>query len=302
MDVRITGFAGINNLQDKTRLKMPTIEQESPAECRNIVNTDISDTFSLSSRGGFSKVYTGVPHSFDPNGSGYFVDGTFKLLYPDATATLGYRTASLCSLLAPLNRMSYALCNYLTVCSNGVDLFMAQNGVIMPFLAPTEDFKIPIRPAQVVAFFKRRLYYAIGPALLCSDADNIEQSDTRDPKFEFNSNINMVMPLDNGIIVGADKIYWLAGRGAIELKNNGVAYDGQAVEGTDRVYDGALVGKASKWGAFRSTDGVCLCNDSGQVENVTLDTIIPQGGQSGTALIRENAGQGNNINQYISWV
>jgi hypothetical protein len=293
MELQITGLAGVNNLQDSTQLRGPVVGNPSGvAECVDISNFDIDDKYGATTRQGKGLVYAGTPHSLDPHGSGYFVEGTFKLLLPDYTAV------SLCSLSDSTSPMSYAPVNYLTVCSNGVDLFMAQSGAIMQFLVPTLPHKVPILPAQIVAFYKRRLYYAVGQTLYPSDADNIEQSDTRDKPLKFNANINMVMPLDNGIWVGADKIYWLAGRTFEDFSIPGDGYNGVAVKGTDRVFDGSLIGGSGKVGIFTSNDGICLCFDNGQIQNMTLNQIGYTAQTKGSALIRKS----NGLNQYISWV
>jgi len=290
---QLPGFAGTNNVQDAKRLNGPVVGNPSVApESAMISNFDITDTKSAVTRDGNTKVYTGTPHSLDPNGSGYFVETTFKLLLPT------YSAVSLCSLLAPTLPMSYAKCNYLTVCSNGVDLFMAQSNTIMQFMAPTAQFKVPILPAQHVAFFNRTLYYAVGNVLYPSDTDNIEQSDTRAPTFVFNAPITMVMPLDNGIVVGADKVYWLAGQVPEELTSLGDGYDGTAVAGTGVVFDASLFGGSGKIGMFTANNGICLCTNSGQIQNLTLNKIGFTAQQQGAAIIRKK----NGCNQYLTWV
>jgi hypothetical protein len=290
---QLPGFAGTNNVQDASRLNGPVVGNPSVApESAMISNFDITDTGSAVTRDGSTKVYTGTPHSLDPNGSGYFVESTFKLLLPN------YSAVSLCSLLAPTLPMSYAKCNYLTVCSNGVDIFIVENNIVSAFAVPTVEFKVSILPAQHIAFFGRRLYYAVGHVLYYSDADNIEQSDTRDPPFVFNAPITMVMPLDNGIVVGADKVYWIAGQIPEEMAKPNDTYDGTAVAGTDVVFDAKLFGGSGKIGMFTANDGICLCTDSGQIQNLTLSKIGFTAQQHGTAIIRKK----NGCNQYLTWV
>lgn len=291
LDVFIAGFAGTDNVQDAARLQI----KDGLAECAMISNFDISDTYSAITRQGTDLIYSGTPHSFDPNGSGYFVEGNyFKQLMPDYTV---YTFPGV--LKAPYLPMSYTKVNYLTVCSNSVDLFMIENGVISAFRTPTTNFKLPILPAQIVAFFGRRLYYAVGNVLYYSDADNIEQSDTRDDPFVFNKPITMVLPLDNGIYVGADKVYWLSGQAPEEMAiPPGSGYDGAVVAGTGISFDASLVGGTGKIGMFTATDGFCLGSDNGQVQNLTLNKIAFVDGHRGAALIRKSG----DFNQYISWV
>ena len=288
IDVFIAGLAGTNNVQDAARLQI----ENGLAECAMISNFDVSDTYSAMTRQGKGMIYSGTPHSFDPNGSGYFVEGNyFKQLMPNYSAVI------LGTLKAPYLPMSYAPVNYMTVCSNGVDLFIVENGVVSAFKTPTANFKLPILPVQIVAFFSRRLYYAVGNVLYYSDADNIEQSDTRDDPFVFNKLITMVLALDNGIYVGADKVYWLAGKAPEDFQINGVAYDGGVVTGTGVAFDASLVGGTGKIGMFTATDGICIGTDSGQVQNLTLNKIAFADGHRGAALIRKSG----DFNQYISW-
>jgi hypothetical protein len=291
LDVFIAGFAGTDNVQDAARLKI----ENGLAGCAMISNYDISDTYSAITRQGTGKIYSGTPHSFDPNGSGYFVEGNyFKQLMPDYTV---YTFP--CVLKAPYLPMSYTKVNYLTVCSNSVDLFIIENGVISAFRTPTATFKEAIQAAQIVFFFGRRLYYVIGNVLYYSDADNIEQSDTRDDPFVFNKPIMMVLPLDNGIYVGADKVYWLSGQAPEEMTiPPGSGYDGAVVAGTGISFDASLVGGTGKIGMFTATDGICLGADNGQVQNLTLNKIAFTDGHRGAALIRKSG----DFNQYISWV
>jgi hypothetical protein len=204
--------------------------------------------------------------------------------------------------------MSYTPVNYMTVCSNGVDLFIVENGVVSAFSIPQPQFvlvnginmqlKTAILAAQIVAFYMRRLWYAVGPALYFSDADNIEQSDVRDDPFVFNKLITMVLPLDNGIYVGADKVYWLAGREPEEMTiPPGSGYDSTVVAGTGIAFDGNIAGGTGKIGMFTTTDGICLGADNGQVQNLTLNKIAFADGHRGAAIIRKSG----DFNQYISW-
>jgi len=300
MDVQleITGFAGMNNFEDAKRLKGPTVSSKSmTAECASIINADIDDTMAAILRQGVTLQHaTTTAHSLDPSGSGYYVDGTFNIINPD------YSITPLYYLQNSVNKMSYTKVNYLTVCSNGVDLFMAQGPAIMQFTTPTALNKGPIKPATIVRHYQRRLWYAIGPMLFYSDPDNIEQRDTREKPFVFKAPIDMILPLDNGIYVGADKIYWLAGREPRQMSIPGVAYDMPAVAGTDRIFDGSLIKTGGKWGAFVATDGVCLCSDGGQITNVTMRKLLFSNGKYGSALIKKDAGVNGNINQYITWV
>jgi hypothetical protein len=107
----------------------------------------------------------------------------------------------------------------------------------------------------------------------------------------------MMLPLENGMYIGADKIYWLPGRAPEEFSSN-MVYDGQAIENTGVVVDGALLGGAGKTAVFTTTDGICIGTDGGQVTNETLSKVTFDNGHRGAALLRKS----DKMNQYIAWV
>jgi len=304
MEITVSGFAGINNLQDKRRLSGPKLgKQRAAAECRKIMNCDITDTLSAILRPGRSLALAGTPHSLwntKDETQAYFVDGTFKRLFAGAS----YTAASLRALSAPSLPLSYAEINYLIACSNGVDLFLVENGVASDFVFSSENFKERVMAGHILAAFNRRLYAALDNALYHTDADNIERLDERDDPFVFGSRISMVLPVGhNGMYVAADKVYWLSGRGPDEFTPV-EAYDIRAVEGTGIVIDGALLAgqdfpiQSGPACIFTAEDGICVGNDAGGVINLTSDTLGFTAQSRGAALIRK---QGD-FNQYISWV
>ena len=278
-DILITGFAGYNNVQDKRRLDMPTFgKSQGLAECRNIVNTDISNTFSAISRGGYALTYAGATEDIwstaDETQCYFRVGNILKRLMPD------FVTANPVWLLGSQLPLSYTEVNYLIACSNGFDLFLIENGIASYFTLPTEIYKLAVKSGHILAFYNRVLYLAVGNMVFRTDADNIEQFDVRKKPFVYNSKVTMMLPLENGMYIGADKVYWLSGR-APEDFNSNMAYDGQAIENTGLVVDGSLVGSAGKVGVFTATDGICIGTDGGQVVNETLNKVKFQNGRRG---------------------
>jgi hypothetical protein len=200
--------------------------------------------------------------------------------------------------------MSYAQVNYLTACSNGIDLFLIENGVAVEFAFSSETFKEAVLAGHMLACFNRRLFVAVDNALYYTDADDIQRLDERDDPIAFDSRINMVLPVGhNGMYVSADKVYWLRGRGADEFSIE-VACEGQAVERTGLAIDGALLAEpdfpiqSGPAAIFTTTLGICVGNDAGGVINLTQDSLGFTAQSRGAALIRKNG----EFNQYISWV
>jgi hypothetical protein len=305
MQITISGFAGMNNLQDKRRLGGPKVgKQRAPAECREIVNCDITDSLAALRRGGYSPALAGSPHSLwntPDETQAYFVDGTFKRLFAGSP---NYTAASLRALAAPTFPMSYAPVNYLIACSNGIDLFLIENGFTSDFVFSSAEFKEAVMAGHILAYFNGCLYVAVGNALYRTDPYDIQRLDERDDPFVFGEMITMVLPCGkNGMYVGADKVHWLSGRGPDEFTPSD-AYDGTVIEGTGLVLDGALLAEkdfpiqSGDAVIFTCADGICVGNDQGQVFNLTSDSLSFTAQQRGAALIRKNG----EFNQYISWV
>ncbi len=291
--VLITGFAGMNNAQDSSRLKGPAIGSPGPAECTELVNVDITDTLSVKRRGGVTKAYAGTPSCLWANREGteaYFVEGGYlKRLLPGNTAV------SVRALSSSLP-MSYTQVNYLTVCSNGTDLFIVQNGAVLEFTATSKRFKESVQAGHLLAYFNRRLYIAVDNVLWYTDADDIQRLDERDDPFAFPSRISMVLPLESGMYVMADKVYWLAGVSPLEFTLR-AAYDAAAEEGTGVVTDGFPLGVNGKVALFWA-GGICEGREGGQVVNHTADTLTVTQQSRGAAMVRKNG----EMRQYLVWV
>lgn len=289
----ITGFAGMNNAQDSARLKGPAIGNPSPVECTELINVDVTDTLSAKRRTGTTKAYAGTPSSFWANESGteaYFVEGGYlkRLLLGNTAVTVRALSST-----AP---MSYTQINYLVVCSNGVDLFMVQNGVALGFTSTSKRFKESVQSGHLVAYFNRRLYIAVDNVLWYTDADDIQRLDERDDPFVFPSRISMILPLATGIFVMADKVYWLAGASPLDFTLNTV-YDAAAEPGTGVVTDGFPLGVNGKVALFWA-GGICEGREGGQVTNHTADTLTVTQQSKGAAMVRKNG----EMRQYIVWV
>jgi hypothetical protein len=291
--IAITGFSGINNAQDAARLKGPSIGSPAPADCTEMVNVDITDTLSVARRTGTTKRYSGTPKDIWANADGteiYFTEGGYlKRLLPGNTA-VNIRA------LTSTEPMNYTQVNYLTVCSNGVDLFMVQNGVSMEFSATSKRFKESVQAGHCLAYFNRRLYIGVGNVLWYTDADDIQRLDERDDPMVFNGRIRMILPLESGMFVMADKVYWLAGLSPLEFTLR-TAYAKTAVTGSGVVTDGFPLGVNGKVALFWA-GGICEGREGGQVINHTADTITATQQERGAAVVRTTG----TMTQYLVWI
>lgn len=286
------GFVGMNNVQDPARLKGPT--RDNPyIEAADLVNVDVTDTFSVKRRPGRAKVYNGAPHSIWSDGKqAYFVEGSsLKRLWEN------YSAETIRALLAPSLPMVYCPVNYLVACSNGVDLFLIENGIASDFAFSSANFKERVLAGHILAEFGRRLYVAVDNAIYYTDADDIERLDERDDPFVFPSRITMILPMESGIFISADRLYWMGGKGPDEFTLQEVnSYP--AIEGTGIREDGKYLGIDGVSGPvalWTSEQGICLGLDNGTVENLTLGKIDFTAQKRGTAIVRKR----NGLNQYV---
>lgn len=294
--INIPGFLGMNNVQDKARLRQPT--RDNPyAEVAEIVNAEVTDTYSIRRRQGAGLVYPGTVHSLWSNGAeAYFVEGS-NIMRLFRSAAGSYGATALRALVAPTMPMSYWQVNNVTVCSNGIDLFFLENGSDFDFQAPTENFKEKTLAGHIVALFKRRLYVAVGSVLYYTDADDLERMDERDDPFAFPSLITMVRPLENGIYVSAGATYWMAGNSPDEFTLRLVDED-PAIKGSDVNVDAGLLGLNGVTGnvaMWTTKSGIMLGLDEGTTENLTDGRLSYDVGTAGSATILERDGS----NYYI---
>lgn len=289
--VSYPGFLGMNNAHDKARLQQPT-RGNSFVELEEIINAEVTKTFSIRRRQGVSLVYPGVHRDLWSNGTdAYFVSGSnlMRLLSPIAGV---YSAVPVCELTSPTLPMSYCQVNDVTVCSNGADLFIIDGGVAYPFPVPTDNFKERALPGHILAVFNRRLFIAVGNVLYYTDADNIEQLDERDDPFAFSGQITMVKPLENGIYVSADATYWLAGRGPDDFVLKQVD-DRKAIKGSDVVANAAKLGISGVNGnvaIWATASDVLVGMDGGIVDDLTKGRLDYSVGEEASGGLVERDG------------
>ena len=137
----------------------------------------------------------------------------------------------------------------------------------------------PPPAGQVIAQYSGRAYVAAGPFLFYSQPYEYELFDLRSGFIPFESDIQVVAPVGDGIFVGTtERTTFLAGKDSVEFTNTPVAPYG-AIRGTRQTVDdrafppadddseaGSPSGDLALW---MSTRGLLLGTDGGRIRSLT---------------------------------
>jgi len=116
---------------------------------------------------------------------------------------------------------------------------------------------------------------------------------------QFQAPITNIMPVDDGIFITADALYFLDGRDPENFdvryreKYKGAKYTGVKIIGGDVILENIPTGV--KW-LFTSDKGIVMVGTGGMVFNLTEKTVMVDDAESGAAIFRSV----NGINQYLS--
>jgi len=117
--------------------------------------------------------------------------------------------------------------------------------------------------------------------------------------FEFPERIREVMPVEDGIWIGSDKLYYLSGEQPDEFKRTTKEHI-KIVEGTSSIVSGSYVHIDNtpigyKW-LVTSDLGIFILFNQGMTINLTSQNVEIERASSGTALFLRSKG----TNQYLS--
>lgn len=276
-------FRGVNNLLPDTKLVTP-----EGAWLRSAVNVDIKPGGNIGRRRGFALTIAGAAaHSLWSSGSGmgYYADGS--ALYRVRPGDSGLARELVRDDLTPGPRLSYAQVRDWAYYSNGIERGILRDGSSSPDWGPLPNMLDERSPAyrwrpmpagSIVRHYKGRLLVVRGTVLYISEpfAPNV-YSPTRG-YIAFSAPITLVMPLDSGLFVCADKTYWLTG----DLSQGmDVALPYGAVAGTDAP---TIDGKGWMWTSLR---GVVRGNPDGSATNMQEKQLAISPGTAGAMLLRE---------------
>jgi len=285
-------FSGINNVDLATRLFPIVIDKEYAYPLQIAMNVDIDNTLGISSRDGYDEVIAGTDiHSLWSDGiTGFYVDG--ETLYQ----TDGITGTIITSGLTLSARMAYAPFNDRIYYSNGHQIGYVKSNAAVHLPAPGREFKEPLPAGKFLAVFKGCLYVAVGNVLYVSDP-MCDYYDIRTGYRIFPEAIRMVRPVDDGIYVSDDVVWFLKGKGNDEFERD-EAYPIPAIPYTDVVVSGKYIGEGldGDVAIWTGEDGICLGDNSGKVVNLTEPRYLLTPRGNGSAFIREI----NNVRHYIN--
>ncbi len=138
---------------------------------------------------------------------------------------------------------------------------------------PLRTFNISDAPnGRHIRYFKGRMFIAQDNALFYSEPQRVDKFNLADNFLLFGGNITALMPVEDGIWVGADKLYFLAGTNPKEFTKV-LKEDVNCVEGSDTRVQGAYTGAISYHWMVTTTNGVYTLHNSGEMKNVTAKNV-----------------------------
>lgn len=152
---------------------------------------------------------------------------------------------------------------------------------------------------ELLQLYNGRIYMAVGNFLYYSEPHAYEWFDMSTNFLGFTSSITNVMPVDDGIYVLADKLYFLDGSGPESFRQReretykGVKRTAVKIIGSDVVLENIPTGL--KW-LFTSDKGIILVGAGGLVFNLTEKNVMLDKSSEGAAIFKSHGG----INHYLS--
>ena len=290
-------FAGIVNVDPANRLNplvlVNNYVRDYTYPLQQAVNVDIDNTFGISSRPGYTPVLTGTEiHSlWSDNVNCLFVDNDIlKRFFADWT------TLSLRSGLTNGSRMSYAPWNDRIYYTNGYEIGYVKVNTSYDLVDPVREFKAPLPPGKFIAYYRARLYVARDKILYISDPLS-DYYDIRNGYKLFSGEISMVRPVDDGIYVADEKVYWLKGAAPDDFERD-EAYPYRPIPYTDLQVNGQSVGEGVRGNVAMWTgeNGICMGDNAGAVVNITEGRYTFTKSGQGTGFIRDE----NNVRHYVN--
>jgi hypothetical protein len=192
---------------------------------------------------------------------------------------------------------------------NGNTLYLSQVGVLNSsvtissqsnLVSPLRFFGLDTAPlGHIVKYYRGRIYVAQDNILWYSEPFQYEHFNLSSNYIEFPERIKEVMPVEDGIWIGSDRLYYLSGEDALTFKRSTKEYV-KVVEGTAHKVSGSYIHLDNtpvgyKW--LVTTDlGIFVLFNQGLVINMTSENIALEQAESGTGIFIEN----NGINRYLS--
>lgn len=192
---------------------------------------------------------------------------------------------------------------------DGNELYFAQISLLGSVVTITSQDSL-INPIQVfgldaapkghlVAYYRGRIYVAVDNILFYSQAFAYEHFDLSANYFEFPERIKAIMPVEDGIWIGSDRLYYLSGEDALTFKRSTKEYV-KVVEGTPFKVSGSYIHLDNtpigyKW-LVTTDSGIFILFNQGLTINMTSANVALEQADRGAGLFIEESG----INRYLS--
>ena len=167
-------------------------------------------------------------------------------------------------------------------------------------MVPLDYRFLDVPPAcDIIELYNGRLYMAVGNYLWYTEPNNYEMCHRAENWIEFPDDITNIMPVDDGIFITADKLYFLEGTGpdVFRLREREIykaaKYTAVKIIGGDVIMENIPTGL--KW-LFTSDKGIVMVGTGGLVFNLTESNVMIDSAESGAAIFRSDEG----MNQYLS--
>jgi len=294
-----TGTPGLNNVVDTVRLKFdPEGGQRELAEAVNVV---IDDTGRLSSRLGQTKISAVPSQVWCDKAAAFQVqqrtsDAAIFQLNPDASVP----ATPVVSGLVKGQRIGFWQAGDKTYWSS-----LSARGVIEDGTngdwpgythrgAPTQRVFYPAPYSNKICVFKGRMWIAVNNVIFPSEPFAFGKFNMARRFFQFNSNILMMKPVENGVWVSdSEKTGFIADEGKFEAmkwvkKSSFPAHEfSENIELTD--YSDTYLQIPGLCATWSSNEGKCIGTPDGEIKVVTKNKLYyPTGTQGATVVDGHN--------------
>lgn len=165
---------------------------------------------------------------------------------------------------------------------------------------PLRTFNLDKAPlGHIVKYYKGRLYVAQDNILWYSEPFQYNYFKLDSNYIEFAEKIKEVMPVEDGIWIGSDSLYYLSGSSPDDFKRS-LKEHIKIIEGTSTKVSGSYIHMDNtpvgyKW-IVSSDLGIFILFNQGLVINLTSTSVELKSSDSGTSLFLQDGG----LNQYLS--
>lgn len=301
------------NLQAFTGLKN-TVSQErlAPGELERAVNIDLDDTGQPRRRRGYTERLTGTCHSAwtAPDGrlfvvkdgvlgvvregwsfGGVAAAGADRLSYAEAGGEIFYSSRSTSGKVTPDNLPSSwgtpGASTWLSPVTRPTDTLGEVRGKLLG----------PPPLATEIAYWRGRIWMAQGNMLWATELYLYNYVDKTRTFFQFESDIQMIAPVDDGMYVGTEKALYFCSGSLAELKRE-VVLSTRAVPGSKVTCPASVSHPDARRGDIPEHEGVLFATDAGmcfgslggRLYNLTQKSVLFPSAIQGAGLLREMDG------------